>query len=181
MQTAVRSLDSKVLKKPDFLNLEVIAILGKVERVFGQGLAPAGLDEMFGPAFDLIPLTSRTDYRQYVPEICHAFVSLHESVMVMKPFASTLNNIFTQFDCKLPSFTPGSTSHEFLKSQVYALHECLNRVSPSKVNSLVFLVLSRFVALISSFMSALAASAMGTGNEKQRIAFYEAQIAGAPK
>jgi hypothetical protein len=180
-QTAARSLASKVLKNADFLNLEVPAILGKVERLIAHGVQPTGLDEMFAPAFDLIPLTTRSDYRQYVPEICHAFVSLHESVMVMKPFASTLNNIFTQFDCKFTSFTPGSKSHQFLKSQIYALHESLNRLVPSKINSLVFLVLSRFVALLSSFMSALAAGAMGTVNEKQRNAFYEAEVGGAPK
>jgi hypothetical protein len=180
-EAGIKSLASKVLRCFDVTSMDVTTLLGKLERAMVDDGQPKDLDELFGPIFDLIPLTTRSDYRQYIPEICKSFVSLHESVMVMKPFASTLNNIFTQFDCKFASFTPGSKTQQFLKSQIYALHESLNRLVPSKLNSLIFLVLSRFVALLSSFMSALAAAALVTQDEKTRAQFFESEVAAAPR
>ena len=131
-----------------------------------------GIDKMFTDVFALVPVTSRTDYKEYIPEICAAFCTLHNSVMALKPFASTLNNIFTQFDCKFTSFHPGSESYKFLRSQVFALHTSLNSLVPSKINSLVFLVLSRFIALFSSFMTAISSASFDPSSEKMQEEFF---------
>jgi uncharacterized membrane protein YidH (DUF202 family) len=95
--------------------------------------------------------------------------------MALKPFASILNNIFSQFDCKLPSFSPGSASYTFLKSQILELQAALNGLVASKMNSLVFLVVSRFVCLFSSLTSALAAAVFDTTNDSMKREFYALQ------
>jgi hypothetical protein len=161
-------------------SMESLALLRRIEEHIEKGPspspgAPTGLDEMFAPIFELMPVTSRTDYRVYLPEICSGFLSLHNSVMCLKPFATTLNAIFTQFDCKFASFCPGSKPYQFMKTQVYALHGALNSLVPSKINSLVFLVISRFIALFSSFMSALTASAYNSSDQKMKTEFFQLQ------
>jgi hypothetical protein len=170
----IESIASKVANCRD-LSLETLPLLSQIDSQI-QGQQPqakvTGLDEMFSSVFDLIPLTTRSDYRVYVPEVCTAFISLHNSVMSLKPFASTLNNIFTQFDGKFASFSPGSKSHQFLKNQLYALHCSLNSLSPSKINSLVFLVVSRFIALFSSFLSTLAALSFDGSNPEMKQEFF---------
>jgi hypothetical protein len=161
-------------------SMETLALLHRIEEHVEKPLArgraaPAGLDAMFLPVFELMPITSRSDYTIYVPEICTGFVSLHNSIMCLKPFATTLNTIFTQFDCKFTSFCPGSKPYQFMKTQVYELHAALNSLVPSKINSLVFLVISRFIALFSSFMSALTASAYNGAEQQMKAEFFQLQ------
>jgi hypothetical protein len=146
-------------------------------RASAKPSTPGGLDAMLLPIFERIPVTTRADYRVYIPEICTGVLSLHNSIMALKPFASTLNNIFTQFDCKLSSFCPGSAPYQFLKSQISALHSALNSLVPTKINSIVFLVLSRFVALFSLLTSALTASAFDKSDQSMKKEFYALQQA----
>jgi hypothetical protein len=80
---------------------------------------------------------------------------MHESFEALKPFAMILTEIFANFDCKPPSFTPKSPSFAFLREQLFHLESLLNLVGPGKIHSLLFSVLSRFVTLLSSFQSAL--------------------------
>jgi hypothetical protein len=160
------------------LSLETLTMLRRIGEAIEREPKKsrhAGLDTLMLPIFERIPVTTRTDYHVYVPEICTGVLSLHNSIMALKPFASTLNNIFTQFDCKLPSFSPGSASYTFLKCQILALHEALNGLVPSKMNSLVFLVVSRFVGLFTSLTSALAAAVFDTTNDSMKREFYALQ------
>jgi hypothetical protein len=92
--------------------------------------------------------------------------------MSLKPFASTLNNIATQFNCQFSSFCPGTGPYEFLKSQLFALQTALNNIVPGQINSLVFLVLSRFVELFSSFTAALTAAAFDSSDPAMKNEFY---------
>lgn len=134
------------------------------------------IDKMFESIFDLVPVTSRTEPSHYIPEFCNAFVSLHNSVLSLKPFASILNQIFSQFDCKLQSFKPSTQSFQFIKNQVYNLHTALNSLAPSKINSLVFLILSRFVALTSSFTAAISSASFDDGDPNMKETFFQMQI-----
>jgi hypothetical protein len=159
------------------LSLETLTLLQRIDEKVERpapvkSAGPSGLDAMLLPIFERIPVTTRADYKVYIPEICTGFLSLHDSIMCMKPFASTLNNIFTQFDCKFSSFAPGSTSYQFMKTQIFALHSSLNSLVPSKINSLVFLVLSRFIALFSAFASALSAAAFENSDESMKNEFF---------
>ncbi|KAK8854276.1 hypothetical protein M9Y10_016835 [Tritrichomonas musculus] len=134
------------------------------------------LEKMFDSVFELVPVTSRSEPSHYIPEFCNAFISLHNSVLSLKPFASILNQIFSEFDCKLQSFKPSSQSFHFIKNQIYNLHSALNNLSPSKVNSLVFLILSRFVALTSSFTAAISAASFNDGDPNMKEEFFQMQM-----
>ena len=89
---------------------------------------------------------------------------------------SILNNVFNQFDCKYPSFNPVNKQYQLLRKNIYALHSALNNVSASNVNSVVFLVLSRFTALISSFSAAISAASFDERDEKMKSKFYEMEM-----
>lgn len=105
--------------------------------------------------FDAFSQTNKNDPRVYIPEISANYQMLAESITALSPFAQILNNIFKQFDCKIASFNPATESFTFIRDQIYQLHNVINTVGPSKMHSLLFLVLSRFVALLSSFLSTL--------------------------
>lgn len=106
-------------------------------------------------AFDIIAVTSREDPEKYLPEICAGLKNLNESILALKPFAQTLNSISLEFDCTLQSFQPSSKNYASIKEQFQALHSILGSLQPSKINSLVYLILSRFIALLSSLASIL--------------------------
>lgn len=155
----------------DFLNeIEKVSSNSKSDKKVEE------IDKMFESVFDLVPVTSRTEPSHYIPEFCNAFISLHNSVLSLKPFASILNQIFSQFDCKLQSFKPSSRSFQFIKGQIFNLHTALNSLSPSKVNSLVFLILSRFVALTSSFTAAISSALFDDGDPNMKETFFQMQL-----
>jgi hypothetical protein len=70
-----------------------------------------------------------------------------------------------------------------MRNQVLSLHSALNALNPGAVNSLVFLVLSRFVALLSSLLSALGAGGFDAGDPAMKEEFYrlEEELKGHPK
>ena len=134
------------------------------------------LNQLFGKFFKIIEVTSQSDPSVFVPEIYDAFNTLNESINALRPFASILNNVFNQFDCKYPSFNPVNKQYQLLRKNIYALHSALNNVSASNVNSVVFLVLSRFTALISSFSAAISAASFDERDEKMKSKFYEMEM-----
>ncbi|OHT12706.1 hypothetical protein TRFO_17431 [Tritrichomonas foetus] len=177
----IDSLDNKLKKSNEFKAM-IEAKLGLKNVAYEKILAQIGnqnnninFEKLFENVFDLVPVTSRSDPLHYIPEFCNAFVSLNNSILALKPFASILNTIFGQFDCKYSSFNPTSPSFQFIRSQVFSLHSALNGLTPSKVNSLVFLVLSRFVALMSSFMAAISSSSYDGNNPEMKEAFFKLQ------
>jgi hypothetical protein len=171
----IESIATKVAKTFD-RSVDTLPLLNQIESQLpkrqSQHQQPINIDTLFSSIFDLVPVTTRANYLVYIPEMCAAFLSLDNSIMALKPFASVLNEMFAQIDGGLPSFAPGSRTHQVMKSQVYLLHTALNRLTPSKINPLVFLVVSRFVALVSSFMSALSASAFDVGDEEMKKEFF---------
>jgi len=140
-----------------------------------QYVGLSDIDVLFSDVLDIVPVTTRADPFHYIPEICSALVSLHNSVMSLKSFASILNDIFVHFDCKFSSFKPGSQSFSFIRSQMLKLHNELNALSPNKVNSLVFLVLSRFVALFSSFLAAISSMSYDSSDPKAQEFLFSLQ------
>jgi hypothetical protein len=173
----IESIATQVVKAFD-RSADTLPLLNQIESQLPKRQSqhqPSGIDGLFASVFDLIPVTTRADYRVYVPEICAAFLSLHNSVMALKPFASALNELFAQIEGGLSSLSPGSRCHQVLKTQVHSLHTALNSLTPSRVNSLVFLVVSRFVALFSSFMSALSASAFDEGDQEMKKEFLRSE------
>lgn len=113
------------------------------------------INNIFSSILIYISESARKDPLKLMPEIAFKFAILQESIDSLNPFADVLNEIFKSFDCKLKSFTPGSESFAFIRQQVFQLHNLLNAVGPSRIHSLVFLVLSKFVSLMSSFLSAI--------------------------
>ena len=145
------------------------------EQASSKYLAKADIDSLFKDVYDLVPVTTRSDPLKYIPEVNNAFISLNNSIMALKPFATTLNEIFASFDCKLHSFLPGSAPCKILRQQIMQLHASLSAVIPSKTNSLVFLVLSRFIALLSSFLSALTALSYSSEDEQAQQFLFSLQ------
>ena len=125
--------------------------------------------------FDLVEVSSRTDPNIFVPEICASYTSMSMTITALKPFASILNDIFASFDCKFNSFIPGSAQCKTLKQHVMKLHSSLSSIVPSKINSLVFLILSRFIALLSSFLSALTALSFSPNDMDQKNYLFSIQ------
>lgn len=134
------------------------------------------LNKIFEKIFDLEPAIPRTEPSHYLPEICESFINMHNSIASLKSFAGILNEIFNQFDCKLQSFRASTQSFQFIKGQILQLHTALNRLTPNKVNSLVFLVLSRFVALVSSFVAAISAASFDDGDPNMKETFFKMQM-----
>ncbi|OHT05064.1 hypothetical protein TRFO_06056 [Tritrichomonas foetus] len=115
----------------------------------------AVINNIFSSILKYVSEHSRKDPLKYMPEIAFKFAILQESIDALEPFANVLNDTFASFDCKLASFSPGSESFTFLRQQTSQLHSLLNTIGPSRVHSMLFLVLSKFVSLISSFLSAI--------------------------
>ncbi|EAY01716.1 hypothetical protein TVAG_317050 [Trichomonas vaginalis G3] len=140
-----------------------------------QFLSANELNEMFTSVYDLVPVTTRSDPRKYIPEVCAAFISLNNTIIALKPFASILNEIFTTFDCKFSSYIPGSEPAKNLRNQIMRLHSALSQIQPSKINSFVFLIVSRFITLLSSFLSALTAFSYSENDEQAKSFMYALQ------
>ena len=145
------------------------------EQASDKYIAKADIDPLFKDVYDLVPVTTRSDPMKYIPEVNNAFISLNNSIMTLKPFASILNEIFATFDCKFNSFLPGSPAMQTLRQQLMQLHTSLSNVVPAKTNSLVFLVLSRFIALLSSFLSALTALSYSSQDEQAQNFLFSLQ------
>ena len=145
------------------------------EQASDKYIAKADLDPLFKDVYDLVPVTTRSDPMKYIPEVNNAFISLNNSIMTLKPFASILNEIFSTFDCKFNSFLPGSPPMQTLRQQLMQLHTSLSNVVPAKTNSLVFLVLSRFIALLSSFLSALTALSYSSQDQQAQNFLFNLQ------
>ena len=113
------------------------------------------ITKLFDPIIDLIHVTNKTDPFTFIPEFVDEFHLLETSVTAMKPIAQILNNIYTHFDCQFANFNPSSQQYQYFKDQVLQMHNSLNQMSAAKTHNLIFLVLSRFVTLISSVMNAV--------------------------
>lgn len=114
-----------------------------------------GVNKIFAEVFKQVDLENKTQPMVYLPEIATIILTMNHTITALKPFANILNDIFSQFDCKLKTFSPGSAQYKLLRQNIMKIHAALSSIVPSKINSIVFLVLSRFVALLSSLLSAL--------------------------
>jgi hypothetical protein len=170
MRTSLESMDLKMHK---FLNQEDVnlgeiplkTLLQRTKRFCDQITQPSASHEfipardvnsMFAAVFPIVPVSSTSDPRRYIPEICAGMLSLHNSVMALKPFSVNLGEIWTIVDTKTDASKPNSASYNFIRQKTYDLHHCLKRISPTKVNSLVFVVMQKFTTLLSTFFSAIA-------------------------
>lgn len=133
------------------------------------------INEQFSQVFDILTLTSKEDPKLYIPEICSCIVSLHNSVSALSPFAETLNEISGSFTGEFSAFDPSSDSYKFLRNKVFDLHRDLNELPSAKVNSIVILVLTRFISLYSSFISILSAIQYDEENEEAQETFFGIQ------
>jgi hypothetical protein len=93
--------------------------------------------------------------RRYIPEICAGMLSLHNSVMSLKPFSTLLGEIWTVVDSKADATKAETPSHDLVHRKVLDLHQCLKTLSPMKVNSLVFVVVQKYTTLLSTFFRAI--------------------------
>jgi hypothetical protein len=171
MRRAIESMDLKMHK---FLNQEDINLgeiplkdlLQRTKRFCDQITHPSGasrefmpvndVNSMFSAVFPIVPISSTSDPRRYIPEICAGLLSLHNSVMALKPFSVDLGEIWTIVDTKSDASKPNSASYNAIRQKTLDLHQCLKRISPTKVNSLVFVVMQKFTTLLSTFFSAIA-------------------------
>lgn len=99
--------------------------------------------------------TSTEDPYILLPELSDSYALLKSSVDNLKPFASTLNTIFMSFDSNFTCLDPNSPHFSKVRGFVTDMHSTLTSLNASKINNTVFLVLSRFVTLLSSFVSSI--------------------------
>ena len=113
------------------------------------------VNNMFDHYFDSIAVTSKTDPYTYIPEFLQQYNLLNNSIEALKPFAAIFNNISSTFDSSPDSLNPKSQNFQYLKTQITQMHNCLNSISASKTHNLLFLILSRFITLISSIITGI--------------------------
>jgi hypothetical protein len=124
---------------------------------------------LFDTAFHHFRPSSTTDPVIYIPEFCREFAVLAESVRCLDSFALILGDIFDNFDCRLESFKPATLSFAFIRNQVLRLQTLLNEISPKPIHRSVFLVLSRFISLSTSFVSAIATFSVFLGKPQSLV------------
>jgi hypothetical protein len=100
----------------------------------------------------------------YVPQFCREFAVMAESIGCLERFAALLADTMAQFNCRLESFTPGTQSFAFIRDRIVALQHLLNEVGSAKIHATVFALLSQFIQLLSSFLSALTAASGTAGS-----------------
>jgi hypothetical protein len=150
---------------PDLAVLGVEPVLADITELCDQinlEMSNAGklsLNFMFDGVFRLFKPSSVTDPVIYIPEFCCEFAALVESVRCLDAFARILSETVDSFDCRIESFKPASHSFAFIRDQVFRLQSLLNETSPKTIHAPVFAVVSHFVGLLSSFVSALSAQA----------------------
>ena len=172
LEDVIKMLSNFLNQKPEIQNINDTKSLTDCAIDLCKQLSKKKIDftleditKLFDPIIDLIHLTSKTDPFTFIPEFVDEFHLLETSVISLKPIAQILNNIYTHFDCQFSSFNPNSQPYQYFKDQVLQMHNTLNQMSAAKTHNLIFLVLSRFVTLISSIMNALTV-AFTTTNKK---------------
>ena len=113
------------------------------------------INKMFEPIFETLPVTSKVDPHTYIPEFLQQYNLLNNSIEALKPYAAIFNNISSTFDGSPDSLNPKSQNFQYLKTQITQMHNCLNSISAAKTHNLLFLILSRFITLISSIITSI--------------------------
>jgi len=136
--------------------VETVSLIQKLTSRLERAPGALGADELIShlkDPIDILSLTPHEDPIKLLSELSSATKMLNNSILAMKPFASILNSIFLNFDSAFTNFDPSAKSFIYIKDQVAQLHSTINAVAPNTVHSIVFLVLSRFVTLVSSFVT----------------------------
>lgn len=149
---------------------DLVAKIGElIEKVLknsegNSNLSPAAINKMFQNVLPFVSQNAKDDPLAYLKEISINYPIYHESINALKPFADVLNKIMQNFDFKVKSFASDSPSFANLKQEVLQMQNSLNQISPSKVHSLQFLVLSRFAALTSSLLTTISSLSLQNEN-----------------
>jgi hypothetical protein len=113
------------------------------------------INAMFAGVFPVVPISSTSDPKRYIPEICAGMLSLHNSVMSLKPFSTVLREVCTIVDTKGDAVNRNSKTADVVRQKILELQQALQGISPQKVNSLVFAVVKNYTILLSSFFAAI--------------------------
>jgi hypothetical protein len=113
------------------------------------------INAMFSGVFPVVPISSTSDPKRYIPEVCAGMLSLHNSVMSLKPFSTVLREMCTVVDTKADALNTNSKAFEAINQKILELQLALQGISPAKVNSLVFAVVKNFTTLLSCFFKAI--------------------------
>jgi hypothetical protein len=179
MRGALEILDLRMhkflgLEHTDLKQVTIPQLIARTKKYCEQVTKPSASAEfmsltdinfLFAGVFSIVQLSSSSDPRRYIPEICAAMISLHHSVMCLKPFSTILADIVQTLD---GNAHPSSAVFEAINKQVLELHGHLKTLSPVKVNSLVFSVLQKSTTLFSALINALL--------EKQEEAFVTREV-----
>ncbi|EAY23479.1 hypothetical protein TVAG_071430 [Trichomonas vaginalis G3] len=167
------------MSEPDFVSFSqrlcngmVLQVKPKVDK---SKLTNEGINKIFEEVFKNVEISNKTQPMVYLPELSTLIMTMNNTLSALKPFAAILNEIFSQFDCKLRAFSPVSAQYKMLRQNVMKIHAALSAIVPSKINSLVFLVLSRFVALLSSLLSALSTLSFGESDIDSKEEIFKIQ------
>lgn len=121
----------------------------------GEFFSKSEIDDFFKEIIETEPVSSKTEPRLYIPEVCYTFRVMRDSINSLNPFVEILDTLFKEFDSKFASFDLSSENFSIVKSNVKRLQDQLNVLEPNSINSTVFHALSRFVALTCSYTAAL--------------------------
>ncbi|OHT17042.1 hypothetical protein TRFO_12751 [Tritrichomonas foetus] len=148
----------------DIENAEITIIISRISNFVDQVIkmasenepTPVGaVNEICDKILSTIKETNHVDPLKYLPEVVYNYQIYYDSIEATKPFAEILNTASHIFEKKVSSLAPGTEEYKSLRKEIYKLHNELNEIRLSKVHSALFLVLSRFVALLSAFLSTL--------------------------
>lgn len=114
------------------------------------------INSLFESVWPMVFVSSRSEPKQYIPEILSAYVGLYNSVQMMKPFAVKLSEMFGIFDFNNKCFDVTASEFNDVQTKVVELHKLMKEISPSKTNPVVFEVLERFVTVVWTFLDVAA-------------------------
>ncbi|OHS99677.1 hypothetical protein TRFO_08314 [Tritrichomonas foetus] len=149
-----------------------------VEELYSGGtsglfIAIAELNEISRNAKKLSKYPNSPDPKTYLPDILEKFTSNEESMRAAKKFEEPLEAIFKNFDFQLESYHPDQQSFKFLREKIFQMHLLLGNeqvvIQDKELNN----IFKRFISLISTFLSYIAASFLG-GQERELV--YSQQL-----
>ena len=151
----------------DIENMDINEIISRISNftdkviASAMGNTPISIDSVNKNFEDVMPLISehnQNDPVKYLPEISMNYKIYSDSIESLKPFSEILNDIGLLLENKEKrdkAFDSRTENYKELRMNIFKLHDSLNTMRLTKIHSLVFLVLSRFVAIISTFLTAL--------------------------
>jgi hypothetical protein len=171
LRGCVESLD---LKMHRFLNLEncdlnQFSIEQLIQRVlkFGDMITQPSVSNDFVPVPELNKIfkgvagvSSLSDPRRYLPEVAGSMVVFENSIAMLRPFMTILNEALAVLESSQSVVKPESREFGVMQKKELELHAILKSLAPAKVNVSLIAAIQKFTSFISALLKGIAKGAV---------------------